>query len=334
MNGKADVPVPPGTNPGAPTGTGHPPPHPPAPPPAAPPPPGSGPRPATPPPPTPPPTVPRRVAPPPPAAPPPVAPPPVVPPPAAPAPKKRTLRARFLHALPFTDNLVNVVAGLLAITTFFAGAFGYVAKTERDQRNELEGAVASLERQRDDLKETNASLTTENASLRDENDALEAQIDDSPSTSAPSVTLPTEEGTPGTTTYTQIYRAQDLTLTGACGHENAADLDVPEINGTGYNWEVDYGCGNETGRLLFAGFTRHAAGPANATAEQCADLLRRSGIGNDDTVVPLNGAVLCVETSTDNARAAHRNPRIVRMVVKSVDGTKQVAVNVEAWEPD
>ena len=58
-----------------------------------------------------------RTAPPPPTA--PAAAPPAPPVP-VPGPPRRRLRDRFLRVLPFTDNLVSVVAGLLAIATFAA----------------------------------------------------------------------------------------------------------------------------------------------------------------------------------------------------------------------
>jgi cell division protein FtsB len=89
---------------------------------------------------------------------------------------KRRWRTRFLKALPFTDNLVSVIAGLLAITTFAAGAFGYVAQNERSERNALEDTVDSLERRRDDLKTANASLETEVGELRERNTELEEQV--------------------------------------------------------------------------------------------------------------------------------------------------------------
>ncbi|HEY8546578.1 MAG TPA: NPCBM/NEW2 domain-containing protein [Acidimicrobiales bacterium] len=98
------------------------------------------------------------------------------PPPVQPPRRKRGFKARFLRALPFTDNLVSVVAGLLAIATFAVGALGYVAKNERDERNELEEAVASLERQRDDLREANDQLGTEADELRATNEELEERL--------------------------------------------------------------------------------------------------------------------------------------------------------------
>jgi hypothetical protein len=249
-------------------------------------------------------------------------------------------RTRVLKALPFTDNLVSVIAGLLAITTFAAGAFGYVAQNERAERNELEGTVASLKRQRDDLKETNDTLDAEVGSLRDENADLEDQIAaqaDSPTTTTPSSDdeLPPAEGAETPTSYNQIYAAQGLTVpANPCSGDNAVDLDVPVI-GAEYNvWDVAYTTCQLDGKLRFAVTTRHVEGPANATAEQCADVLRRKGIGPDDMVAPLSGAVICVETRSDEAGHSGRSARIVRMEIKAVDTGERVTVNVEAWEPD
>jgi cell division protein FtsB len=246
---------------------------------------------------------------------------------------KRTWRRRILTALPFTDNAVSVVAGLLAIVTFVAGGLGYVAKTERDERNELEGAVASLERQGDDLRETNDTLTAENDSLRDENEDLAAQVADleDNKTTVTTTTTVTPSPLPSPTSdYRQVYGAQDLVLTISCTQQNAADLDVPKITAVSNYYDVDYHCGTPA-PLRFTYGTRHAAGPPGATAEQCADVIRRAGIGDGDTVIPSNGAVLCVLTHTGSEDIP---ARVVRMVVTAVDDGESVTVNVEAWEPD
>jgi hypothetical protein len=253
-------------------------------------------------------------------------------------PPKVRWRTRFLKALPFTDNLVSVVAGLLAITTFAAGAFGYVARNEREQRNELEGTVASLERERDDLQETNDTLGGEVSSLRDENANLQAQLADQPEnpTTTPDGPEPPAEGQAQSTTYHQLYAVQELVITESCsGHENAADLDVPQVGAGIYKWDVDYyHCNGQPGRLAFAPYTRHAPGPAGATVEQCADALRRSGIGNDQNEAPEPGAVWCVETTSDSNESDGWEPKVVSMDIKAVDEGQTVTVNVQAWEPD
>lgn len=133
----------------------------------------------------------------------------------------------------------------------------------------------------------------------------------------------------------QVYPAQDLVVTASCNGQNAADLDIPTIGAGTFHWDVDYRCGGTgTAKLMFANNTRHAAAPDGATAEQCADVLRRSGVGDDQAVIPLSGVVLCVQTTTDASERDERPPRLVRLAVTSVDDNEQLTINVEAWELD
>jgi regulator of replication initiation timing len=240
--------------------------------------------------------------------------------------------------LPFTDNLVSVVAGLLAIATFAAGALGYVAKTARDERNELEGAVASLERQADDLRQTNETLVAENDGLREQNDELITQLDERATTPVdpeqePPTDRPPQDGDETPTSYQTVYSTQKLTLTGSCYGQNRADLDVPEVGADDDRWDVDYDtCVNGGARLAFARSTRHAPGPDGATAEECADVLRRSGVGSDQVIAPVTGAVYCIDTAISPSERDLHPPRVVRMVIGEVHDGEQVDVEVEAWQ--
>jgi len=79
-----------------------------------------------------------------------------------PEPPKRRLRDH----LPFADHLLGIVGSLLAIAAVIAGALGVAVSNERSERNELQGAVESLERQVGDLKRSNEELSEENSDLR------------------------------------------------------------------------------------------------------------------------------------------------------------------------